>query len=187
MNLKKILIAFGTRYGSTEEIANKISEIFNQKGLEPSIMNLKDVNSFDSIDLEEYDGILLGSGIKIGKWTKSVQSFMKYLKEKSYEKNKKLGVFISSGEAGNPDNRSQIREKYIENVLNELDINVDLYDAFGGVIDLSDNSNLGFLTKKMLKAMAKKDPNITYGEVNDGRDWDQITNFAEKFAKLVEE
>jgi menaquinone-dependent protoporphyrinogen oxidase len=183
--LKEVLIAYGSRYGSTEEIASKISEILEEKNLKTTLINLKSFKSKDSFNFDAFDGILIGSGIKIGKWTKTARLFLEYIKDKSIDKNKVLGIFISSGEAGNAERIPNVRENYIENVLKETEIKVDLYDAFGGVIDLSQNSELGFLVKKMIKMAAKKDPNLKDGERNDGRDWNQINNFAEEFAKLI--
>ena len=185
LNLKKVLIAYGTRYGSTEEIVSKISETLEKKNLKTTLINLEKIKSPDSLNIEDYDGILIGSGIKIGKWTKTSKTFLQYIKEKSFDNTKVLGIFISSGEAGNKERIPYAKENYIENVLKETEAKVDLYDAFGGVIDLSKDSNLGFLVKKLLKAMAKKDPYIKEGERNDGRDWEQIKNFAEQFANLV--
>lgn len=183
--MKEVIIAYGTRYGSTEEIVTKISETLEKKNLKTTLINLENIKSPDSLNIDKYEGILIGSGIKVGKWTKTSKTFLQYIKEKSFDKTKVLGIFVSSGEAGNKEKIPYAKENYIENVLKETEVKVDLYDAFGGVIDLSKDSNLGFLVKKLLKAMAKKDPHIKEGERNDGRDWEQISNFAEQFANLV--
>ncbi|MCC7572264.1 MAG: hypothetical protein KO464_02615 [Candidatus Methanofastidiosum sp.] len=45
--------------------------------------------------MEKYDAFLVGSGIKIGKWTKETDNFLK--KNKELLKNKILGLYTCSG------------------------------------------------------------------------------------------
>ena len=75
-------------------------------------------------------------------------------------------------------------------MLDGLDIEADLSDAFGGMLDLSPTSRAGFFDKRLLKVIAKemaKDTDITIeeGVKNDLRDWEQIRAFAKQFAELV--
>ena len=60
----RVLIAYGSRYGSTEEIANKISEYLEEMNVESTVINLKKIKQ---PKLTEYDGVIVGSGIKISK------------------------------------------------------------------------------------------------------------------------
>ena len=43
MSENKVLIAYGTRYGSTEEISQDIAKILQDKGVNCDIINLKEV------------------------------------------------------------------------------------------------------------------------------------------------
>ncbi len=181
--MKKVLIVYGTRYGSTEEISQYIADILEKDGFNTTLLNLKGLDPKKNPTLTEYDGILIGSGIKIGMWTKDAKKFLEINKE--FLKKSKIGVFVSSGDAGNSEKISKAREDYIEKILAEKEITANIYDAFGGVIDLSKSSRIGYLAKKMIKMVAKNDPNIKIDERNDFRDWDQIKNFAEKYAELV--
>ena len=38
---KRVLIAYGTRFGSTEEITSKFAEIMRSKGLDTTVINVK--------------------------------------------------------------------------------------------------------------------------------------------------
>ena len=102
----------------------------------------------------------------------------------------RLGVFVCSAYAADPEKRPQIREEYISAVLNELGIQADIYDAFGGVIDFSESSKMGWLDKTILKIVSRrntsgKDAVLKKNARNDLRDWDQIRAFEEKFAGLL--
>ncbi len=103
-----------------------------------------------------------------------------------------VGVFVSCGSASTPEGHAEAKDRYVEKVLTDLGVKaeVDIYDAFGGVLDLSSSAPKGFLDKRMLGMAAKhmvKDTGIhlTEGARNDLRDWDQIQTFTEHFAQLL--
>ncbi|MFZ0926205.1 MAG: flavodoxin domain-containing protein [Halobacteriota archaeon] len=192
---KKVLIVYGSRYGSTEEIARAMVEILDGEGLETQLLDLKHTKQKQWPALASFDGLLIGSGIKINRWTKEATAFLKaHADELKGLKPKGLvvGVFVSSGMASTPGKQEEARRKYLEEVLSDVGITdaVDMYDAFGAVYDLSPSAPMGFLDKRMLgmaaKQMAKDtDTPLTEGARNDLRDWDQIRAFTEHFAELV--
>ena len=173
---KRVLIAYGTRFGSTEEITSKFAEIMRSKGLDTTVINVKK-DKWPPLD--QFDAVLVGSGIKMGKWTKEAKNFIKknvkVLKEKSF-----LAVFVSSGEASDPEKYLEAKEKYVQKLITDLslDLNKVMHEAFGGVFDMSSTSRMGRLDKIFSNAAAKEDENITENKYNDLRDWDQIQSFA---------
>ena len=185
---KNVLIAYGTRYGSTEEIPIKFKQTLEKNGFNADLINLK-VKSKKIPNITSYSGVLIGSGIRIGKWTKEAKKFLK-TNIKTINDNKKLvGIYLSSGEASDPVKKPEAVEKYLNKVFNELGLNLGdhiLYAAFGGVFDLSETSKLGWFNKKMLNMAASDDPNIVLNERNDQRDWDQINTFLENFISRIQ-
>ena len=187
---KKVLIAYGTRYGSTEEVSQEIAKMLENKGMEVQLLDLKKTKSKNWPSIEPFDGILVGSSIKIMKWMKEPQAFLKKYKEELQKKEKVLGIFISSGTAAVPEKREYARTEWIEKVMNKMGVEADIYDAFGGVFDFSESSRMGGMEKRMLK-MAVKEMSKDLGleldknSRNDLRDWEQIRSFTEKFAELI--
>ena len=193
---KKVLIAYGSRYGSTAEIARTMAQTLENEGLEPQLLDLKQTNQKQWSSLASYEGLLVGSGIKIGRWTGEAT---KYLKKHADEiktlKSKGLvvGVFVSCGMASTPGQQEEARQKYVKKILDDIGVSdaVDVYEAFGGVYDLSSSAPMGFLDKRVLsmaaKQMAKDGVNITEGARNDLRDWDQIQAFAGHFVQLIKD
>ncbi|MHA1688633.1 MAG: flavodoxin domain-containing protein [Promethearchaeota archaeon] len=149
-------------------------------------MNLKDKLSKKNLKIKDFDGILIGSGIKIGSWTKEAKKFVNENKKTLKQKEDLLGVYVSCGDAMNPNKYEEARKKYIDPILKKHDLSPALKQAFGGVLDLSENSNLGFLNKKMMELASKEDPTIIKGKRNDFRNWDQIFEFAKDFATCFE-
>ncbi len=184
---KNVLIAYGTRYGSTEEISINFKQTLEENGVTVDLINLK-AKPKKIPDIANYSGVLIGSGIRIGKWTKEAKKFLK-TNVKAINDNKILvGIFLSSGEASDPDKKPEAVEKYLVKVFQEIGLDLGghvLYDAFGGVLDLTDASKLGWVNKKILKMAASKDPMVELNERNDHRDWDQINTFLENFIAKI--
>ncbi|MFW9997232.1 MAG: flavodoxin domain-containing protein [Candidatus Odinarchaeota archaeon] len=185
----KVLIAYGSRFGSTEEISSEISRILEEKGIETSIINLRNVKSKDWPSLEAFDGVLIGSGIRIARWTKEARQFL--MKNREVLNTKTLGLFVSCADASLPGTVDKARKEYLEDVMEEIGIAAGIYDAFGGVFDFTKSSKMSFIEKKMLLTVGKQraEDNISLikeKERTDLRDWDQIKSFADKYAELVE-
>jgi menaquinone-dependent protoporphyrinogen oxidase len=181
--MKKVLIVYGTRYGSTREISQEIEKVLRENDIEVKSVNIEDKKEIPALD--KFDGVLIGSSIKIGKMTKHIRKFIDKNADKLQNRENILGIFISCGTAGEEGKRPKAKQDYIESILKEKNLNVDMYDAFGGVFDLTEDSNIGFLGKKILKMMAKEDPNITPGQKNDQRNWEYIREFANNFCSQL--
>lgn len=168
----KALIAYGTRWGSTSDIVNKMSEILSKKGIDVKIINLKT----DKInDISNFDLVIVGSGIAVGKWTKHALKFLdRFEPELS---NKKLALFVSCGDANNPDKHKDAKVNYLEKIASSYpSVNPVKLGLFGGVIDLK---RYGFGTRLMLKAASKEleKDGIDVNKCNDFRDWKQIEDW----------
>ncbi|TFG04652.1 MAG: hypothetical protein EU536_04135 [Promethearchaeota archaeon] len=189
MTSKKILIAFGTRYGTTEEIAKKIAEILETQELKTTVVDLKNTKSKNWPSLSEFDGIIVGSGIKIGRWMKEPQKFLKENQEYLKQTEKPLGVFISCALCLT-DKEKAIND-YLQMVLANLGVQANLMIVFGPLIDFSETSKMGWMAKKMFKAAAIQDLRSAGYTINDNarndlRDWNAIAEFTHDFARLLQ-
>jgi len=63
--MSKTLIAYGTRYGATAEVAQEIAKIFKEQF--SLSVELIDLYQQKIKDISAYDNIVFGSGIKMGK------------------------------------------------------------------------------------------------------------------------
>jgi menaquinone-dependent protoporphyrinogen oxidase len=161
----KVLVAYGSKYGSTKEIAEKIGEAIAREGLEVDIKSAKDVKS-----IADYRGVVIGSAAYIGMWRKEVNHFVK--------KNEKalagLPVWVfSSGPAGKGDPVQQMQGWLIPKSIKPVIDNIKPRDitVFHGNIDVG---KMNFIEKRMIKA-AKS-------EYGDFRDWDAIAKWGKGIA-----
>ncbi|MFX1600782.1 MAG: flavodoxin domain-containing protein [Promethearchaeota archaeon] len=183
--MKKIAILYGSRYGSTEDVAVKIGEILKGSGIDISVYDLKEILNDKQFNLNDYNGILLGTGIYAGQWAKSAKKFLKNYSEKVKKRNQPCGIFILCGEGSDPSKIPQLKKRHIEDKLNKYGIKSQLIDVFGGVLDLSEETRMGKFEQKIIKMINKKDPNIKPGQKNDFRDWQQIEKFASSWLNII--
>jgi menaquinone-dependent protoporphyrinogen IX oxidase len=183
--IKKTAILYGSRYGSTEDVAVKIGETLKGSGIDTVVYNLEETFNDKQFNLEDYNGILLGTGIYAGQWAKSAKKFMKNYSEKVKERNQPCGIFILCGEASDPLKIPELKKRHIEDKLNKYGLKSQLFDVFGGVLDLSEETKMGKFEQKIIKMINKKDPNIKVGQKNDFRDWQQIENFATSWLNII--
>ncbi len=178
----KVIIAYGTRYGATQGVAERMSEWLHEDNIDSDIINVKK-DSWPELSL--YKGLIFGSGIKIGQWTKEMKNFVKKNKEEINALKGPKVFFVCSGYAAIPERYQEIKEEYCKKVLGDFGVTVDTYEAFGGVMNVSSDSPIGWLDKKILKVAGKDTPNFDPDGVNDSRDWDKIKKFTQEFIQRI--
>jgi menaquinone-dependent protoporphyrinogen oxidase len=174
---EKVLICYGSRYGSTEEIAQKIGETLRNRGATVESVNLKKEKVKD---LESYELIVVGSGIQMGRWTKEPLKFLK--KNRELLSRKKVALFVSCMSATKPETCNQGRRDYLDKIDLEFpEIKPISMGLFGGLIDPTRG---GRITKGMMKALLHEytQEGEEPPEYVDLRDWDQIRLWAENLS-----
>ncbi|AKI97691.1 flavodoxin domain-containing protein [Kosmotoga pacifica] len=135
----KVLILYSSKTGTTEKCARILSECL---GSESSVVNLANAGR---VDLSKFDGVILGSYIRVSKAPRKVRNFV----EKNLEllKKKRLGVFLCMGET--PDRF----EEFLSNNFSK-----DFLDScyvkgyFGGEFNFK---KMGFLTRKVVQKISE--------------------------------
>ncbi len=180
----KALVVYGTRYGTATEIAEEITRVLEEQGVE---VDLKDARKIKSYDLTHYELIVVGSGIKIGKWTKGSLNFLKNNKESLKDKN--VALFVTCGAANLPETTGEGQEKYLDEVAEKYLINKPLATGlFGSVYDPDAKHGLLYkMANKFMiqKGLEKQGKDIT--KRHDYRDWDEIRKWARNLANLLKE
>jgi len=163
---KKILVVYGSKRGSTAEIAEKIGEILKQKGLQVDVLDAGTV-----YDLTPYSKIILGSSVYIGLWHKKIVRFLKT----NIESLEKIPVWIficGPTGPGNPidqmDGRLYPKSLYpVIERIHPRDIT-----CFGGKLEL-----------KKLNPFEKWIINKVKAPEGDFRDWQAIASWADTISE----
>jgi menaquinone-dependent protoporphyrinogen oxidase len=174
----KALVVYGSRYGTAAEIAQEIADVIENEGNE---VDLKDVRAIKKFDVSPYDLIVVGSGIKMGKWTKGSLKFLK--DNKSQLANKKVALFVSCGAANEEKSRDEGWENYLKKVATEnLEGEPVELGLFGSVYDPNAKHGLMYkLTNRFYKKELEKQ-GIDTTKRYDYRDWDEIRAWASNLA-----
>lgn len=175
----KALVIYGTRYGTAEEISERIKDILQEEKVDVDLINSDDKKK---VQVEDYDLVVAGSGIKMGKWTKNTLNFLK--KNRKELSNRKVALFVSCGAANEEKNKAEAQEKYLDNVAaNYLDTKPIATGLFGGVYDPSADHGLMYkLVKRNIeKEMIKMGQDPT--KKHDYRDWDAIKQWTINLTK----
>ena len=184
MTDKKLLVVYGTRYGSTEEIAQKIASIAENANISVSLIDLRKTQKKFWPSLEGFDGVIIGTGIRINRWVGQVKKFLVLRKEEINSFQGKIVFFTSSGLAFDKSKHDE-SVAVITNPMQNIGVSIPYYEIFGGKYDLTESSRFNFFDKWVIKMVAKDDPNIVFGETNDQRDWKQIEQFASSFTEYL--
>lgn len=167
IQMKKILIAYASKYGSTKEVAEKVSGRLSAIGWQPTLEELKNVKSISG-----YDALILGAALYMYKWHKDAMNFIKKFQKELEE----LPVAVFAlGPVKDP-----IDKEEWKNSRDQLDKALAQYNwfkpidtkLFGGKFD---PNALG----SFMKFFAGKEPQ------SDIRDWKEIEKWSREIGKRL--
>lgn len=181
----KALIAYGTRYGATTGTSEEIAKTLRNEGFDTKVVNLKEEKIKD---ISEYDLIVVGSGMKMGKWVNETKDFLKKFQKEFNQK--KLALLVSSmqelveREGKTAEDGVCSAREVTEKIVTEYGLKPIMIGFFGGVINYN---KMGFIERKVmgfLKPQLEKDGfKETEPGVYDMRDWDEIHNWAKELSR----
>ena len=163
---KKILVAYGSKRGSTAEVAEKIGKTLRQKGVQVDVLDAGIVK-----DLTPYSKIILGSSVYIGLWHKNAVCFLK----KYIEVLEKLPVWLFiCGPTGPGSPIEQMDGWFYPKSLQSIieRIHPRAITCFGGKLVL-----------KTLNPFEKWIINNTKAPEGDFRDWLAVASWADTVIK----
>ena len=158
-NDEHILVAYGSKHGSTAEIAERIGERLREAGHDV------DVRPADSVDdLDPYGAVVLGSAVYMAHWSRGARKLLKERRKQLAERDVWL---FSSGPVGEDreDAERWTTPKLIKKMLRRVGAHEHV--VFGGRVP-TDPRNF------VERAMARDTP----PELRDRRDWQEIDNWA---------
>jgi menaquinone-dependent protoporphyrinogen oxidase len=179
-----VLIAYATRYGATAGTSEEIGKMLREKGFDVKIVNVKEEKVKD---VSEYDLVVVGSGMRMGKWVGEAEDFLKNFRKELEQK--KLAIFVStmktvSEREGKRDDVAEMRKVALEDKVAQYNLHPIALGFFGGVLDFN---KMGFFFRRtmgFLKPQLQKDGfKETQPDLYDLRDWDEIRSWAAELAE----
>ena len=166
--MKNVLVTYGSKFGATAEIAEKIAEVLRNRGLNASLMPASTVGN-----LNAYNAVVLGSAVYTGHWTKEAIDFLTSHED---DLSTRPVWFFSSGPTGQGDPVERLHGwRFPDAQLDIADrIRPQGMVVFHGKIDIN---NLNFGERLMIRAVG--------APTGDFRDWAAITAWAEGIATTL--
>ena len=180
----RVLIVFGTRYGATSETSEGIGKILSAEGFEVVLIDAKEEKLKE---LNGFDLVIVGTGMKADRWTREAEDFLRKF-QKELE-GKKTALFVSSAlqaifkHEGEKEALDKSWRKYIEEKAENYSLKPIALGLFGGVLDYN---KMGFIARKTLGSFKERLEAVGYKErkpgVYDTRDWNEIRDWTRKLA-----
>ncbi len=171
--MDKVLICYGTRYGTTTEVVQEMSNTAREFGAQVDVVQLEKGTPFPAP--EGYDLVIIGSGIRAGQWTKEPLEFIEQ-KLESLSKIK-VALFVVSGYAGNPDKVAEAQSEYLDKMSEKYPGLSPISTALiGGVFEFQ---KYNLVVRALVKNIVKNQipPGEKIPEKIDFRDWDMIRDW----------
>ncbi|KAB1188017.1 MULTISPECIES: flavodoxin domain-containing protein [Haloferax] len=175
------LVGYGSTEGQTAKISERIVDVLEGRGHTAIAVSVDDVPP--AATPAEFDAILVGSSIHLGKHAKNVYQFVRENREVLEDRpNAFFQVSLSS--AVGDEARQAEAASYIDEFVEKTGWHPERIALFGGALRYSE---YGFITRLMMKRIAKE----ATGDTDTSRDyeytdWDEVEAFAADFASLVE-
>jgi menaquinone-dependent protoporphyrinogen oxidase len=168
--MDRVIVAYGSKYGSTAAIAEAIGATLSEHGLEVDVRPARSVRS-----VEEYRAAVVGSAVYAGRWRGDALRFLGA--HRDWLARHDVWLF-SSGPVGEDDedaDEAETERWTKPKKVRELAAEIGARDhvVFGGMVD----EDRGFIRKRMARSMPE--------ETRDRRDWDEIAAWAAGIASAL--
>jgi menaquinone-dependent protoporphyrinogen oxidase len=159
-----VLMAYASRHGATEGIAQAIADRLVERGLEAAAGRVEEVK-----DLRGVDSVVLGSAVYAGSWLKEATAFV----DRYEDALSALPIWLfSSGPLGSEVQDHEEQPRQLSDLTDRL--HPRGHRVFFGALD---RDQLGFAERMMVKAVRAPE--------GDFRDWDAIRAWADEIAKAL--
>jgi menaquinone-dependent protoporphyrinogen oxidase len=173
----RVLVVYASRYGATQEIAERIAATLRQQSLDATVQSAKRAD-----DPVGYDAAVIGSAAYYFHWMKPATEFVR----RNCDALTRRPVWLfSSGPLGTETKDAQGRDVLAVTEPKEIAefrkiIRPKGHRVFFGALD---PSKLGFTHRLLLKLPANRD-NALF-PVGDFRDWNEVEGWANSIAKTL--
>ncbi|MCJ7443232.1 MAG: flavodoxin domain-containing protein [Methanotrichaceae archaeon] len=178
----KALIVFATRYGATALTSQEIAKTLREENFEVKVIDAKKEKVKD---ISEFELVIVGGGLKMGKWTKESDEFLKNFQKELAQK--KLAIFVSSAmkslfeRQGKTEDFQKIKKTHLEDAASMYQLHPIALGLFGGVWD---KNKMGLIFRRTLDTLMKQFEEAGFNETSPGlidtRDIEEIRKWTKE-------
>ena len=178
----KTLLVYVTRYGATAGTSEAIAKVLREEGFDVKVVNAKEEKIKD---ITQYELIVVGGGMQMGKWTGETEDFLKQFQKELAQK--KVALFVSSAlksvyeREGKTEDLEKTKKMYLEDKPAKYGLKPIAVGLFGGIVDYN---KMGLIARKAFGSVKTRFEAAGFKEtkpgVYDTRDWNEINDWARK-------
>ena len=155
----RVLIAYGSKHGSTAETAQAIAGMMRERGLEVDVADAATIGT-----LEGYSSVIVGGSVYTGRWHPDAKAFIKRFGDALAQM--PVAIYAMGPKTSAPDELEATREQLKLSLKKLPEVGARPVAVFGGVID---PEKLHFPFNRL--------------PATDARDWEAIRAFADRCAE----
>jgi len=161
-----VLVAYATKYGSTEEVAEAVAKALGERGLDTEVRPAKAVH-----DLDGFAGVVLGGALYYFKWHKDARKFLDHHREALTAM--PVAIFAMGPTNDKPEEYEGARGQLDKALAQREWLTPVAVKVFGGKLD---HSVLRF---------PDSNPAMKKMPESDLRDWDAIAEWAKSLPEAM--
>lgn len=143
--MMKTLIIYMSNYGTTEKVAETISELLGY-----NVCRTVNLSKEKAPDLSSYETVIIGGSVRMGRIQKKITAFCEDNIEEL--KNKEVGLFMCCLD------RENQQKEFEDSYPSELIRHATATSIFGGELHFD---KMNFIEKMMVKAVRKEMKNVS--------------------------
>jgi menaquinone-dependent protoporphyrinogen oxidase len=157
-----VLVAYGTKHGSTREVAEAIASTLRELGNDVAVRPAREVD-----EVAPYDAVVIGGSLYMGRWHPDARRFVK--RHHAELASRPVAVFAMGPRTTAKNDVAESRTQLGHALADVSDVEPVATAIFGGVVD-----------PKRLRFPLNRLP------ATDARDWDAIRHWAVEVANLID-
>jgi len=171
----KTLALYSSVDGQTKKICQRIGEHIKSE----HDVTLIDIHGTESVDLADYEKVILGGSVRYGKHRPDFEHFL--IEQATLLSTKKTLLFSVNATARKANKCSPSNNPYFMKLKHKTGIHADIEATFAGKLHLANNCFFDHFMIKLIFKMSGEQ--ISNGEI-EFTDWDQVDRISTEFQKL---
>ena len=123
-----VLVAYATKKGSTQEVAEAVAEVLRERGLEVELRAAREVE-----DVSAYAGVVVGGALYTGRWHRDARRLLR--RHRAALATLPVAVFAMGPKTAEPNDLARAREQLDRHLNKVPEVEPVAVGIFGGVVD----------------------------------------------------
>jgi menaquinone-dependent protoporphyrinogen oxidase len=174
--MAQVLIVYGTSYGQTERISQRLARALERSG--HSVTPRRGDLRSDDLRLETFDAVVIAASVIRGRHQRYIR---KFARSNATALNRLPTAFVSV--CGAAQDSPEAARKYVDGFLHETGLQPDLVRSFAGAITYT---RYGPVTRWIMRRITRsKGGPVDTSRDHEMTDWDEVERFAAELSRKL--